>query len=101
MYFFPDRVARTAQDCGIRAVVGLILIEHPTPWAQNPEEYLRKGIEVHDEARNLDLITTAFAPHAPYTVSDSSFHKIRTLADELGIPVHIHLHETAQELKIR
>ena len=98
MYFFPDRVARTAQDSGIRAVVGLILIEFPTAWAQNPEEYIRKGIAVHDEARNLELVSTAFAPHAPYTVSDQSLKKTQTLADELDIPIHMHVHETEHEI---
>ena len=98
MYFFPDVTARAAQDCGIRAVVGLIMIEFPTAWAQNAEEYIRKGISVHDEARNLQLVSTAFAPHAPYTVSDNSLKKIQTLADEMGIPVHIHVHETEHEI---
>jgi len=99
MYFFPDRVARTAQDCGIRAVVGLIMIDLPTAWAQNSEEYIRKGIAVHDEARNLELVSTSFAPHAPYTVSDQSLRKIQTLADELGIPIHMHVHETEHEIE--
>lgn len=98
MYFFPDVIARVAQDCGIRAVVGLIMIEIPTTWAQSAEEYVRKGIGVHDEARNLQLVTTAFAPHAPYTVSDNSLKKIQTLADEMGIPVHMHVHETEHEI---
>lgn len=98
MYFFPDIVARTAQDCGIRAVVGLIMIEFPTAWAGSPEEYISKGIHVHDEVRNLELVSTAFAPHAPYTVSDQSLRKIQTLADELDIPIHMHVHETEQEL---
>ena len=99
MYFFPDVIAGVAQDCGIRAVVGLIMIEFPTAWAQNSEEYVRKGISVHDDARNLQLISTAFAPHAPYTVSDNSLKKIQTLADELGIPIHMHVHETEHEIK--
>ncbi|MEJ7747095.1 MAG: amidohydrolase family protein, partial [Luteimonas sp.] len=45
------------------------------------------------------LIATAFAPHAPYTVSDANFERIRMLADQLDIPVHLHTHETAQEVE--
>ena len=99
MYYFPDVAAKAAQDLGIRAVVGLIMIEFPTPWAQSAEEYIRKGISVHDEVRNLELVSTAFAPHAPYTVSDVSLKKIQTLADELDIPIHMHVHETAHEIE--
>lgn len=99
MYYYPDIVANVAQDSGIRAVVGLIIIEFPTPWAQSADEYIRRGIRVHDEVRNLELVTTAFAPHAPYTVSDSSLKKIQTLADELDIPLHMHVHETANEVE--
>ena len=99
MYYFPDVVAKAAQDYGIRAVVGLIMIEFPTPWAQSAEEYIRKGIGVHDEVRNTELVSTAFAPHAPYTVSDGSLKKIQTLADELDIPIHMHVHETAHEIE--
>lgn len=99
MYYFPNIAANVAQDYGIRAVVGLIIIEFPTPWAQDAEDYIRRGIKVHDEVRNLELISTAFAPHAPYTVSDISLKKIQTLADELDIPVHMHVHETANEIQ--
>ena len=41
----------------------------------------------------------AFVPHAPYTVKDASFERIRMLADQLDVPVHLHLHETAQEVE--
>ena len=99
MYFFPNIVAKTAQAAGIRAVVGLIVIDFPTAWAASKEEYFDKGLEVHDEVRNLSLVTDAFAPHAPYSVADDSLQKIRMLADELDIPVHIHLHETANEIE--
>lgn len=99
MYFFPDIVAGVARDVGMRASVGLIQIDFPTAWAQTPEDYLRKGLELHDEVKNWDLITTAFAPHAPYSVSDKPLIKIQTLADELDIPIHMHVHETEQEIK--
>ncbi len=99
MYFFPDVVARTAEQAGMRACVGLIMVDFPTAWARDAQEYLDKGLNLHDELRHSSLVTTAFAPHAPYTVSDEPLAKIRVLADELEIPVHIHLHETAHEIE--
>jgi 5-methylthioadenosine/S-adenosylhomocysteine deaminase len=99
MYFFADVTARACIDAGMRACVGLIMIDFPSAWAQNAEEYLHKGLKLHDELRNSELITTAFAPHAPYTVSDGPLEKIRMYADELDIPVHMHVHETAHEVE--
>ena len=98
MYFFPDTAARVAQHAGIRACMGLILIDFPTAWAAGPDEYFEKGIALHDEYHNEPLIHTAFAPHAPYTVSDGPLERVRTYADELEIPVHMHVHETAHEV---
>jgi 5-methylthioadenosine/S-adenosylhomocysteine deaminase len=98
MYFYPDVTARVAADAGIRASVGLIMIDFPSAWAANADEYIQHGLEVHDSYRNHHLITTAFAPHAPYSVSDAPLERIRTLADELNIPIHIHLYETEDEV---
>ena len=99
MYFFPDRVAERAARHGIRACVGMIMLDFPTAWASEPDEYLSKGLAVHDEYRHHPLISTAFAPHAPYTVSDEPLQRIRTCADELDVPVHMHVHETADEVE--
>jgi 5-methylthioadenosine/S-adenosylhomocysteine deaminase len=98
MYFFPDAVARTADRMGIRAVVGMIVLDFPTAWARSPDEYLEKGMELHDGLRHIELVSTAFAPHAPYTVSDAPLKKLRVLADELDLPVHMHVHESEQEI---
>jgi 5-methylthioadenosine/S-adenosylhomocysteine deaminase len=98
MYFFPNVVADAAESLGIRACVGLIVLDFPTAWGQDADDYLRKGTRLHDELKELELITTAFAPHAPYTVSDEPLRKLRVLADELDIPVHMHVHETAHEV---
>ncbi|MDX1812652.1 MAG: TRZ/ATZ family hydrolase, partial [Gammaproteobacteria bacterium] len=98
MYFFPDEAAKAVDQAGFRACVGLIVIDFPTVWAGNAEEYLTKGLALHDELRHHDRITTAFAPHAPYTVSDEPLKKIVTYAEELDIPVHMHVHETAFEV---
>jgi 5-methylthioadenosine/S-adenosylhomocysteine deaminase len=99
MYFFPDVAARVANKAGIRATVGLIALDFPTIWARDADEYIDKGLIVHDEYRGNELIDTAFAPHAPYTISDQPLEKIRMLADELDLPVHMHIHETAHEVE--
>jgi 5-methylthioadenosine/S-adenosylhomocysteine deaminase len=99
MYFFPDITARVAKKAGIRACVGLIVIDFPTVWASNADEYIEKGIAVHDSFRNDDLVMTTFAPHAPYTVSDRPLEKIRSFAHEMDIPITMHVHETAHEVE--
>ncbi len=99
MYFFPDVTAAQAIHHGIRATVGMIVIDFPSVWAQNADEYIEKGLALHEQLRLSDLCTTAFAPHAPYTVSDEPLQKIKTLADELELPIHIHLHETVHEVE--
>lgn len=98
MYFFPDVTARVASDAGIRACVGLIVIDFPTIWAQQADEYIEKGLDLRDKYRSSSLIHTPFAPHAPFTVSDEPLQKIRMLADEMDLPVHMHIHETAHEV---
>ena len=97
-YFFPDVQAATYKRHGFRARVGLPVIDFPTAWAKTDDEYFDRAGEVHDQWRGDPLVSTAFAPHAPYTVSDASFGRIRMLADQLDIPVHCHVHETAHEV---
>jgi 5-methylthioadenosine/S-adenosylhomocysteine deaminase len=98
-YFFPDVIGATYRKLGFRAVVGLPVIEFPTAWAKSQDEYFARAAEVHDSFIGDPLISTAFAPHAPYTVSDESFERIRVQSDQLDIPVHLHTHETAQEVE--
>ena len=98
-YFFPDAAAATYRRMGFRACVGLPVIDFPTAWARSDDEYFDKALELHDALRGDALIGTAFVPHAPYTVKDASFERIRLLADQLGLIVHCHVHETAQEVE--
>jgi 5-methylthioadenosine/S-adenosylhomocysteine deaminase len=100
MYFFPDETARVAAEVHMRATVGMILIDFPTVWAANADEYISKGLKLHDEYRNHPLIKTAFAPHAPYTVSNEPLQRVETLAEELDVPIHMHVHETADEVGV-
>ncbi|WP_150050110.1 TRZ/ATZ family hydrolase [Methylomonas rhizoryzae] len=98
MYFFPEVTAQQAIAHGIRANVGLIVFDFPTVWAENADAYLQKGLALHDRLRHQALISTSFAPHAPYTVSDEPLRQVRTFADELELTVHMHVHETRHEV---
>jgi len=99
MYFFPEATARVVDQSGLRACLGMIVIEFPSAWAANVEEYLHKGQQLHDHYRHHPRITTAYAPHAPYTISDSSLESIMMNAEELDLPIHMHIHETKDEIE--
>jgi len=99
MYFYPDLVARALTSTGMRAVVGIIAIEFPTAYAVDAEDYLRKGLQARDALRDEPLISFTLAPHAPYTVSDATLSRVAMLAEELDLPVHMHVHETAHEVE--
>ena len=98
-YFFPDAQAAAYKAHGFRALVGLPVIEFPSAWAKDRDEYFERALAVHDAWRGNPLVGTAFAPHAPYTVSDASFERIRMQSDQLDLPVHLHLMETAHEVE--
>ena len=98
MYFFPKAAAEAALASGMRASIGLITLDFPTVYAADADDYLAKGMAVRDELREEALISFCLAPHAPYTVSDRSFTKVLTLAEQIELPIHVHLHETQQEI---
>jgi 5-methylthioadenosine/S-adenosylhomocysteine deaminase len=98
MYFYPDVVAREAQSLGMRTVVGLIVLDFPSVWARDADDYLHKALAVHDEIKEFPLVTSTLAPHAPYTVSDAPMRQIAMYSNELDIPVHMHVHETSTEV---
>ncbi len=98
MYFFPDQCARVAVDMGMRVCIGLIVLDFPTVWARDADDYIDKAIKVRDQYRQEALVHTAFAPHAPYTVSDEPLRKIGVYAEEMDLPIHMHVHETEKEV---
>jgi 5-methylthioadenosine/S-adenosylhomocysteine deaminase len=99
MYFFPEASLEAALACGMRSAHGIIVIEFPSAYASDPADYLRKGLAMRDRYADQPLASFTLAPHAPYTVSDATFRQIATLAAELDLPVHIHLHETREEIE--
>jgi 5-methylthioadenosine/S-adenosylhomocysteine deaminase len=97
-YFFPDAAARAYRQSGIRAFIGLPVLDFPTPYAADADAYLREGLAVRDAWKHEAKLSFAFAPHAPYTVSDASWEKIVVYARQLDLPVQTHLQETRDEL---
>ena len=98
MYFYPDVTARVATHAGIRAMVGLIVVDFPSAWADSIDTYFDKALALHDQLRNDPLVHTAFAPHAPYSVSDAPLQRALRLSNELDLPIHMHVHETTAEV---
>lgn len=99
-YYFPEIVAQTAADHGMRAVIGTPVIDFETAWAENAAECLLKGSDlVHDPYAGHPLVNTCFAPHSTDTLSDEAFIEMRVLADQLDCKVQIHLHESAAEIE--
>ncbi len=98
MYFFPDAGARAFLESGMRAMLGLVVLDFPTPYAADPDGYLQAGLAVRDALKHEPRLAFALAPHAPYTVGDPAFRKIVTYARQLDLPIETHLAETAAEV---
>ncbi|MHB0991770.1 MAG: TRZ/ATZ family hydrolase [Burkholderiales bacterium] len=99
MYFFPEAVAEAAVSCGMRAAIGMLVIDFPTAYASDPDDYLDKGLAMRDRLNDEPLLSFTLAPHAPYTLSNASFEKVIAFADQLDLPIHLHLHETLDEIE--
>jgi 5-methylthioadenosine/S-adenosylhomocysteine deaminase len=97
-YYHPDQCARAAGEQGVRAVIGLPVADAISPWAKSAPDYLTEGLRVRDDYAGHPLISTVFAPHAPDQVSDATFARVATLADELDAGIVIDLHASADEI---
>ncbi len=98
MYFYPDAAARAYQAAGMRAVLGLPVLDFPTPYASDADGYLQAGLAARDAFKHAPRLSFMLAPHAPYTVGDATFEKIVTYAHQLDLPIQTHLQETQREL---
>ena len=99
MYFFPDVLGETCLDTGIRASIGVPLIETQTAWIADIDSYFEQGLRLHDEWRSEPLLSITFSPHAPYSVSDETLRRVAVHSAELEVPVHLHLLETQWDIK--
>lgn len=98
MYFFPEQVALAARQHGLRCQLAFPILNFPSAWARNGDEYISKGLALRDTYKGDELISVIFGPHAPYTVDDRYFERVATYANELDAGIQIHLHETQAEV---
>lgn len=99
MYFFAEGAVEAATQAGMRIAAGLIVVDFPTGHAADPDGYLQKGLALRDTWIDHPRVSYCLAPHAPYTVGDATLEKVMTYADQLDLPIHIHLHETRDEIE--
>ena len=98
MYFFPEVCGKLAERYNFRVVLGLIVLDFPTQWANSVEQYFEKGLEIYDQFQSSEFVTTMLAPHAPYTVSDSTLERVTQISQQHKLGIHTHIHETAKEI---
>lgn len=98
MYFFPEAAAEAALSAGMRATLGITVFEFPSAYGRNATDYLEKGMQTRERFRDSPLASFCLAPHAPYTVADRTFERVGQLAEEFDLPVHLHVHETSDEI---
>lgn len=96
-YFFPDITAQTAIETGMRVVAGNVIMSVPTDWASDEKGYFTRAENILRDFTPHPLVNWTITPHAPYTVNDDSFKKVREISDKYDLHVHLHLHETAFE----
>jgi len=99
MYFFPQAAGEAFLQAGMRATLGILVLELPSAYASDADDYLARGLAMRDALKEEPLLGFAFAPHAPYPIADATFGRISTLAEQLGLPLHTHIHETADEIQ--
>lgn len=97
MYFHAGSVARAVTDAGLRASVSQVILEIPDAPAEARPEAAEEGLARLAEAG--PLVTPCLGPHAIYTVGPSALATIAELSERHGVPVHIHLAETAGEVE--
>ncbi|MDJ0877366.1 MAG: TRZ/ATZ family hydrolase [Halieaceae bacterium] len=99
MYFFPNVVAEATHHAGMRCQLSFPIFDFASAWGADSDDYISKGLALRDDLKHSELVQVVFGPHSPYTVNEAALGKVAMLAAELDLPIHIHLHETQQEIE--
>lgn len=111
MYWYPEETARVCRETGIRAMLGLVMVDFPSRYGTGPSEYFQRAADLASaleraEARvtaesdaTIPSLFCAYAPHAPYSVSEHVLQEIGERSRKEKRRVHMHVHETAAEVQ--
>ena len=99
MYYFEEQCARATHQAGLRAVLGETVVDFIAPDTVKPYEGIERTREFAERWRDDALITASIAPHAPYTVDDAHLRECVSVAEELDIPMMLHLAEMPYEVE--
>ena len=95
----PTPPPRAYRASGMRAMLGLPVLDFPTPYAADADGYLHAGLAARDAWKHEPRLRFSLAPHAPYTVGDASWAKIVIYARQLDLPIQTHLLEDARRAR--
>lgn len=98
-YFYPQAIAKAVHDMKVRAAIGSTIIDFALHYAKTAADYVKVTEELYQSWHRHPLITVAIAPQGPYSVSDETFAKIRAFTEKYPIKIHLHLHETDDEIQ--
>lgn len=99
MYFYPKVISELVHRHGVRAQITIPVLDFPVPGARDADQALRTGVALFDDLKHHPRISIAFGPHAPYSITDDKLEAIRILVAEMDAGIHMHIHETAQEVE--
>ncbi|MDY6793504.1 MAG: amidohydrolase [Thermodesulfobacteriota bacterium] len=99
MYLFEDAVARAAKRSGMRAVVGEVLYDFPSPNYGPIENGFAYSEMLIEKWKNDPLIKIAVEPHSPYLCSPDLLEKAFSIARAHDLCLVIHAAETESEVK--
>lgn len=99
MYFYMEDVARAIDEAGIRAVLSYGMIDFGDEEKRKNE--IKANLELFKACDGMadGRIKVFFGPHSPYTASEELLIKVRELADEYNMGIHIHVSETQKEIE--
>jgi 5-methylthioadenosine/S-adenosylhomocysteine deaminase len=100
MYYFPDSVAEAVESCGLRVLVAASVIDQKSPDAANGTESLAKAVDfVRRWKGRSDRIIPIIGAHSVYTIPSDLLRQIAAAADELDVPISIHVSESRFEIE--
>ena len=98
MYFYMEDVARAVDEAGLRAVLSYGMIDFSD--AEKREAEIKENFTLFENCNGMadGRIKVFLGPHSPYTASEELLIKVRQLADEYNMGIHIHVSETEKEI---